>query len=372
MRKCLHIIAIILLVLLLLFCLRLSSRLPADPQPLVEKKYSGWSGVLRGWVCSRWSCEGSFTRWLNSCATDFERTHSGVYLEFTSVGEQALSDLTSADAASLRMPDLLFFSPGVLSEPSILQAFNPDADLRPGLSSGLACPVAMGSYAVVRNAALATASPLPLPDDPGRCFSLAAICFPDDRPDAAAPAPDLSIDIGLPASASGQNSTSLDAFISDDLPALIVSQRELARLIQLREGGRGPDWSLATPATHVLADQLLLAGILHHSDDAAAARSSLASAFLQHLLSDESQRALADISALPVITSAAYSDFSPYAVMEQSLNTVTLAVPDYFSEYPPRHAAAIVRNFRSGTLDVGKALSAALTESAKYSPIYNR
>lgn len=361
MRKSLHLIALILLVLLLLLSLRLSNRLPADPQPFVEKKYSGWSGVLRAWVCSRWNCEGNFSRWLNSCAADFERNHSGVYLEFTSVDERTLLELSSADA-SLRAPELIFFSPGVLRDASLLEAVAPSTALKSGLSVATACPVAMGGYAVVQNTALASTAPALLLDDPGHSFSLAAICFPTDEPSAHAPVPDPSIDIGLPASAMPQNTVSLDTFVSGELPSLLVSQKELARLITLRDGGRGPDWSLTTPATHALADQLLLAGVIHHSDPAAPARASLAAAFVQHLLSDDSQQALSSIGAFPVTAARAYSDFSPYASLEQSLNTATLAAPNYFSEYPAQHTATIVRDFRAGSLTLGKALSAALTE----------
>lgn len=371
MRKCLHILALILLMLLLLLCLHLSNRLPADRQPLVEKKYSAWSGVLRGWVCSRWSCEGSFTRWLNSCAADFERSHSGVYLEFTPVNEQALLELSATDA-SMRAPELILFSPGMLQEPSILQAIAPAAALKPGLSVATACPVAMGGYAVVRNTALEAAAPALLPDDAGRCFSLAAICFPNTEAAGEAPVPELTIDIGLPAAAIQQSQASLDAFTSGELSALLLSQKELSRLIALRDSGGGPDWSLTTPATHTLADQLLLAGVVQHSDAAAAARASLAAEFIQHLLADESQRKLSSIGAFPVTVSIAYSDLSPFAAIEQSLNTVSLAAPDYFSEYPPRHADTIVRDFQEGRNTLGDALRAALTESANNEPIYNR
>lgn len=371
MRKCLHIIALILLMLLALLCLHLSSRLPADPQPLVEKKYAAWSGVLRGWVCSRWSCEGSFTRWLNSCAADFERSHSGVYLEFTSVDEQALLELSAADT-SLRAPELIFFSPGVLKEPSILQAFTPAAKLKPSLSAETACPVAMGGYAVVQNAALESTSPALLPDDAGRCFSLAAICFPYIEADAGTPAPEPAIDIGLPVNAIQQNQANLDTFASGELASLLVSQKELCRLIALRDSGRCSDWSLKAPTSHALADQLLLAAPLRHSDADAAARTSLAAEFIEHLLADGNQQKLADIGAFPVTAAIAYSDFSPLAAMEQSLNMVSLAVPDYFSEYPSRHADAIVRDFSEGRCTISEALHAALTESANIEPIYNR
>ena len=78
-----------------------AQELPPDPGKYVEKKYSGWTGVLRGWVYSDWSCSGSFISWLNSAAAEFEKQHEGVYIEFESVNREALA------AEGIRPPDML-------------------------------------------------------------------------------------------------------------------------------------------------------------------------------------------------------------------------------------------------------------------------
>ena len=75
MRKSLHFIALIFVLALVLVAGQILQRLPADSQPYVEKRYAGWNGVLRGWICAEWSCSGSFVRWLNACAAMFERSH---------------------------------------------------------------------------------------------------------------------------------------------------------------------------------------------------------------------------------------------------------------------------------------------------------
>jgi hypothetical protein len=69
--------------------------LPADSQSLVEKKYSGWNGVLRAWVCSRWRCDNSFINWLNHCAGKFEKIHPGELVELVEFSTKvAQEDLT--------------------------------------------------------------------------------------------------------------------------------------------------------------------------------------------------------------------------------------------------------------------------------------
>lgn len=384
MRKLLHIIALILVAVLALCCIGISSRLPTDAQSFVAKKYAGWSGVLRAWVSARWSCEGSFIRWLNACAADFERVHNGVYVEFTSVREEALREIGSGDGlrddSSLRAPELIFFSPNAFDAAAMLEPLALDVNLKRGLICGLACPVAMGGYIAVANAAAGDIDfgALPtLPDDGGRCFSLAALCFADaeglaDGDAAREAVPDAGIDIGLPASAAMKTPASLEEFVDGTLPALIVSQKELGRLMDLRDSGRGPEWRCLAAPRYALADQLLLAGVPQQSGEAADARGELAAEFLQYLLGDDAQRRLADIGAFPATNVRAYSDQAAYGEMERGLWEAQLVAPNYFSEYPPRDIAGIVRDFHAGALSPGEALRRGLTETVNSEPIYNR
>ena len=324
MKRLLHILAGILILFLILSVLPLSQRLPGNSQPLVEKKYSGWNGVLRAWVCSRWSCSGSFITWLNRCAAQFEKGHPGVYIEFTAVSEAALNE---AGADGLRAPELLFFSPGTLASPSDLETA--PSHPNPALQHEYALPVCMGGYIWVINTAICETIPdaaVHPADTPGQSFSMASAGLKDTITDLVLPDP--GIDLGLPAAAG--TSRTLDDFIDGNIPALIVSQRELSRLIQLRDAGKGPDWRCIPSGSYMYADQLLLGGVVSHQDADADARTSLARSFLQFLLEEECQRQLSSIGAFPVTSATAYPAASPYATMEGLLRSLELAVPPYF------------------------------------------
>lgn len=313
MKRLLHIIALILSFALVLAFFQISQHLPGNSSELVEKKYDSWNGVLRAWICSKWRCEGSFSNWLNRCAASFEKEHPGVYIEFTTVTEQALHEIP---ASSLRPPELLFFSPGIINRSSMLELI-PDSPL----------PVCMGSYIWVINTALCETipdTPIHLPDDPGRSFTLAAEGLAGTT--AEIEFIDPGIDLGLTASAPA--SPSLDAFINGDLPSIIISQYELAKLIRLREAGKGPDWRCIPSGNYIYTDQLLLGAAIHQHDASELRRSSLARSFLQFLREDECQHQLASIGAFPVAGPAIYPSTSPYSTMEAMLHSLPLVTPE--------------------------------------------
>lgn len=343
MKRLLHIIALFLVIALAAAAARIFFLLPADNRAFVEKKYSGWSGVLRAWVVSNWSCSGSFNSWLNRCAAEYEKAHDGVYLEFTAVTPQAMREMGSS---GIRPPELVFFSPGIL------------------LDSGMLCrwePVCAGGYIWVYNTALADGpaeNPVYLPDDAGRCFSLAAAAL-DGKTSEETELPDPGIDLGLPAVA--QNTEiSLDAFIDGELPSLIISQKELSRLAALRDAGRGPDWECAPAGKYALVDQLLIGGVVAQNDEKAAERTPLADGFLAFLLEEKSQLALSSIGAFPVTEAVAYTDFSVYSPMEQQLLSRPKIMPDFFSEYPNDDIHAIVRNFLERRISGSEAIEHAI------------
>jgi len=333
----LHILALFLAVLLVLGAAQLARLLPTDSQEFVEKKYAGWSGVLRGWVCTRWSAAGSFTSWLNACAAEFEKAHEGVYLEFTAVTEQAMAQLFTS---GMRPPELVFFSPGVITDGRMLTG---------------AQRLAMGGYVWVYNCALADGAPAQavcLPDDMGHSFSIASVCMHADPSAPELKIEEPGLDLGLPASATAQNiEISLDAFIDGELPALIVSQSELARLIRLRDAGKGPDWACAPAGEWALTDQLLTGAAT--AGEAAA----LAEEFIRFLRSDGCQDRLADIGAFSVTERTIYPAHSAYAAMEIQLKSRRQLGPEIFSEYPPPNSDGIVRIFREGQISAGEALN---------------
>ena len=322
MKRSLHIIALILSFALLLVFSQIALHLPGDSGTLIEKKYNSWSGVLRAWVSADWSCSGSFVSWLNRCAVQFEKDHPGIYIEFTSVPEQALHDVAHS---TIRPPELLFYSPGLVNASSVLEA-PPDV---PGTVTphDKALPVCMGAYAWVINTALCETIPdVPVhpADNPGRQFSRAAEGLGGSSLEIELTDP--GIDLGL--TAASPTNPSFAAFISGELPALIISQYELGQLIRLRDAGKGPDWRCIPSGSYMYADQLLLGAVTAQQDKAAAERSSLAWEFLLFLLSDECQQQLTTIGAFPSTSLPVYPSSSAYSVMEGMLRSLPLVTPE--------------------------------------------
>ena len=370
MKRFLHLICLLIAAALLPVALLISRGLPADTRPYVEQKYAGWNGVLRAWVCADWECAGSFTRWLNACAARFEKNHDGVYIEFTPVQAETLEHMAGS---GIRPPELVLFSPGAIGDLSMLKAVDvPDAmrsDLR-GIS-GSVYPVALGGYIWVYNRELTDGTPdsafAVLPDDAARSFSAAAVALLSDAEDDAPSEnalPDVGLDLGLPANAIVDESDAsitisgdtLERFIRGELPATVVSQAELARLIRLRDAGRGPDWDCAASGAAAYTDQMLLLGIVAQSGDAAAEREALAEAFAAGLLEYEAQAMLADIGAFSVTGERIYPDFSAYAQLDALLNGRELIV----SRNPLRTSpdcTGLLRALADGSIDPDSALA---------------
>ena len=372
MKRLLHLICLLAIAMLLPAAWLISRGLPADAHPYVEQKYAGWNGVLRAWVCADWECAGSFTRWLNACAAGFEKSHDGVYIEFTPVSSDVLRQMS---ASGIRPPELVLFSPGTLGELSAFKIADIPDTLRDELRdiSNRACPVAMGGYIWVYNRELCDGTPdvdssfAMIPDDAAHSFSAAAVALLSDAPGetpSESALPDAGLDLGLPASAVQDDASSgiviaddaLNRFINGELPAMVVSQAELARLIRLRDNGRGPDWLCAAAGEAAYTDQLLMLGIVSQTGDAAAERETLAEAFAAELLEYDAQAKLADIGAFSVTRERIYSDFSAYAQLDAQLNGRTLIVPGSVTRALP-DCTALLRARAGGTIDAQASLA---------------
>ena len=342
--------------------------LPLDMQPYVEKKYAGWNGVLQAWICSEWEPGGSFIRWLNSCAAEFEKMHEGVYLEFTPVSADMLNAL---EDDSIPQPDLIFFSPGMLTNPKLLTSLDTPDIIRDDLQhygQGYALPIAMGGYIWAYNTSLCDTAPqspdeitiLSLPmNQRGYTAALLGLLSSLPGDDSAQPVlPDSGIDLGLPASAveaTLYSDDTLDMFIGGELPFVPVSSNDLNRLFRLRENGKGPDWKLHASGSIACTDQLLLGGIPVQYDKSE--RSQLSENFLLLLLGNESQAGLTDIGVHGVTGETIYTDFSVYGELDVLLNSRPLWLPACFSEYSVENSEAIVRSFLNKDLPAKEALS---------------
>lgn len=386
-------IALCLLVLgLLTAALPLAKHfLPQDNRALVEKKYAGFSGVLRLWVFEGWQPgAGSFTGWLNRCVAGFEKRHPGVYVQAQAVDAGAMAALNDSGIVP---PDMLLFPPGLLDAPDGLLPLSVEAPLRAGLAHAgtymgatYAVPVAMGGYLWVYDAARldgipgtwrgGDAMPAVAPDDAWHCRGAAmlSLCAKGYRAEApAAEGGDLSpgIDLGLPAPAVSPTPTAapetgdilpcalpegfdFDAdawrrFANGEAPALLATPREIRRLQALSEQGKGPNWRLGTSAA-AFTDQLLSLAIVDQPDSEA--RQALCAAFLEHLLSDECQGALAAAGAFAVTGGdSGYAAGDPLAQADAALRRETLCAPNSFATAWRDAAADIVREFIDGEAD---------------------
>ena len=150
----------------------------------------------------------------------------------------------------------------------------------------------------------------------------------------------------------------LERFIAGELSALPVSQRELSRLVRLRDAGRGPDWACAATGVVAYTDQLLLSGVVDQADGDGAEREALAEEFIALLCTGQMQQRLADVGAFSVTGARIHSDFSAYAPLDALLNGRRLIVPNSFSEYSKRSCGGIVRDFCSGRLGREAAIDA--------------
>ena len=380
--------------------------LPTDRRALVAEKYAGWSGVLRLWVQEDAPVgDGRLTTWLNGCVARFEKRHPGVYVQPQSVDAGAMADFLTS---GIRPPDMLLFAPGTLDGPAGLAPIEIPANLRDELRHcgawGNACfaaPVALGGYLWAWNPALTDGVPgnwresgatlAVLPADRTRRFdaALLALCSGyHEKAREEAPLELPGVDLGLGGSATAAAPTAGPAgllpcalpegfdfdgdaftrFCNGEAAATVVTPREVRRLEQLGAQGRGPDWRLS-PGGAAFTDQLLCLAIV----DREAGQGELCRAFLDCLLEEESQSALAAAGACPVTDAPIRSGGAdPLHILDSALRRPGLAAPNCLDKKWPETAREIVRKFLAGDGE-SPALWRALAERLNQNPnIQNR
>lgn len=347
MRKMLSIICALILIALLPVAPRLLRSLPVDTAPYVAEKYAGWNGVVQAWVCSAWEGGGSFITWLNRCAARFEKAHEGVYIEFTPVNAEAMAGLGQN---GVRMPELVFFSPGVLAGDAPLEEVGFPDSLREELRlDGRALAVAMGGTIWAVNPAAGSEAILCSEENAAGLIGL--LSGGDDQEAGDAPAPEApGLDLGLPAFAQGGGVTfqedALDLFLDGGAARIAVNAGELARLARLRDNGRGPEWTTEAAGEFACADQLLYAGVTSGEE----APRALAREFARSLLEEESQAELTSIGLFSVTGECIHAAHAAQAGLDIFLHSRPLAAAQPFSEHSAREAAGIVQRMLAGEL----------------------
>ena len=367
-------VAVCLLVLGLLVpaILQLRGKMPIDTQPLIEKKYGGWAGVLRLWVYEGWKPGGgNMAGWLNKCVGLFEKKHPGVYVQPEYVDGATMRALGRDGLA----PDMAIFPPGGLESAAALTSIEED--------DVCAVPVMLGGYMWAYNAALlediprswrdAEVSPAVLPDEDCRRWSVAllALCsgkyrengmtealqkpeelelgleIDREKPEPTEIPEDGPLRCLLPAGFKASEDAWRD-FINGDAAAMPVTQREVRRLQALSDQGKGVDWRLAASGNG-FTDQVFYLGIVQQAEGE---KVELCRAFARHLLGDECQGELHRIGAFSATGAASgYAGGDPLSAMEAALRQKELCVPGAFDGDWGEDLTPIVRKFLDGDPD---------------------
>lgn len=376
MRKARTIICLLVLALTVPAAYIMHQALPPDAQPMIERKYGGWSGVVRLWVREGW--QDGCAAWLNRCIASFEKRHPGVYIQPEYVDAGAL------EAEGLPPPDLILFPPGALDGGGLA-----NLEIDPPLLNGLplderAVPVMLGGYLWAWNASLLDGLPdnwreagvsLAVPeDDADHLWSAAmlALCSSKYNEARADPtdAPRGEIELGLagdePSPTPSPNmgtlscqlpedcAPSADAwrqFINGEASATPVTAREIQRLKALSDQGKGPDWRLGGAGDGAFTDQVLYLAANEPQDPE---KLELCRDFAAHLLTDECQGMLCRIGACAVTgADSGYAAGDALRHMAQLLGDRPLIVPGPFDRTWRTDAEGIVREFTENGGDPG-------------------
>lgn len=366
MRRAVSILCVLILIPLLLLFLQIRAELPTETAPLVQEKYDSWAGVLRLWVYEGWAANA--TTWLNRASSSFEAAHDGVYIETRKVDAAALRDFLTS---GVNPPDMILFPPGLLENADGLMALGGLPQLRDGLAScadGYAAPVLMGAYAWAYNRQALGELPTeadvlicaPATDFSSPPAALMLLLTAEQGAEVELETP--GVDLGLPVLAQARLSATpisqeaYAAFTRGEADALPVTQAEVRRLTALSEAGRGPDWSAAAAGEAMLADQLLLLGIVDWPRADIAERQELCRSFLMHLLSEQTQADLAVSGALPVLEGVSiYAGKAGYEALEAAVSLPLLVPPAFGTDW--REALeAITDAFLAGAITSGEGL----------------
>lgn len=342
MRKLFRLFCAALTFALIPLLLGLRESLPADHQGMIEKKYAGWSGVLRLWCFEGWPAgQGSASAWLSACVSAYEKAHPGVYIQVDSVDGDTLRRWNDG---TLPPPDLLLFPPGLLADPAGLSPLRSDAAcrrdlLRLGDWDGIcyALPVALGGYARLEAGADAAEALVPTAE-PFRLWAVADASMDAPTPSDDAPVPAApELDLGLPASATPR--AAWRRFAGGEAGALVATQREVVRLSALRDQGKGPEWRVA--AVSPFTDQLLFIAVPRGDTPE---RQAFAAGFATALLGEGCQWELHRSGLFPTTShDGGYGAADPLGELAARLRQQTLAAPRAFGTTWIEAAERLVR-----------------------------
>lgn len=291
-----------------------------------------WTGVLRIWVCASSPFgTGSGLSWLNSRAAAYERSHPGVRIQFTDVPAETASSFENCE----HPPDGLIFTPGTLASADHLLSLPippeiADVFIACGTSDGefKAVPVAAGAYFWICADSTLSCAPgsadcppeysfYAPTDTPAASYSAALLaCFTGNSlsgrpsqysgadlglPQAAATEPPVSQSIPLRkpllfAGDARSHSSVYSLFASGQADAIIATVQDLSRIRLLAGEGRAPEYTVF-PGGTAFTDLIALAAVVDDPSPGSDDRERICADFFSHLLTEESQQALANVLA---------------------------------------------------------------------------
>lgn len=282
-----------------------AKKLPADNSKLIEKKYAGWSGVIRIWAEE----ECGAGSWLNACAETFERSHPGIYINVQELPGETISAYATS---GVNPPDILIYNSGVLSDTSLLSPIAAAYPLRDGIrQEAYAVPVLLRPRFWIYDPTVYEALPGDMYEVRSACsaddiFALVALCT-GLRPAEGAAAALPGIDIGLtgdteatPAPTGGVACRVSPDIITDQSPRKLFSDGDISAFI----GGVGDvlrldDCAAAATGDYAYASGIVMCSIISKDDG----RLGICREYLDTLMG-EGQALAARAQAFPAVSGA--------------------------------------------------------------------
>jgi len=152
-----------------------SSFLPGDSTHLIEKKYSGWTGVIRIWASDDCMASGI----LSACASIYEKAHPGIYVNVRQVPGEAISSYLTT---GINPPDIIVYHSSVSPDPAGLESITAAYPLRQGIVPGAhSVPILLHPSFFIYNTSVLDVLPgdmyvIPVACAPGDLNALTALC----------------------------------------------------------------------------------------------------------------------------------------------------------------------------------------------------
>ncbi len=326
---------------------------------LLARDIPEYEGVITIWLAESFlPGSGSYVRWIINSVGVFERTHPGIFIHLRPVEPSVAAEVISKGD---ELPDAIICPGGVVKSPKWLIEMESSPLIIPAFTEALTydekilgVPISAGAYTILYNQArllIAGTSGLydqtdyeslfaPPQTKPRRvpvsyalsggkteyqAFSL-ALCDMLSIPSDAYPyiAPDLFQTEPKKAWA--------DFVLDLKSAAFAATQKEVARIKQLENGGNAFPWTTSSEPCR-FTDQLLSMYFFDKPGENAEIIVEALCDFAEILLSHERQQALADIGAFSVLKLAMplYPETHVMHYMEKGLNDPELRVPNMFT-----------------------------------------